>query len=377
MIFSLEALRAKHGDSLVLHFGDAAKPRVIVIDGGPRGVFKATLLPRLEQLRDARGGKLEVELLMVSHIDDDHVRGVLDFAEALGEDDGLKGQFAVKTLWLNSFEDMVGGGAPVEVGSGGVPAEVGAGELDAVIATVGEGRSLRDTARKLEWKENKGFDKFVVVPDDAGVKVDIGLDPLKLTVVGPRAAELEELRKEWEKEVKKLVGAKPAEVARIAEYLDDSAFNLSSIVCLAELGGKRMLLTGDARGDKVLLGLEAAGLLKAGESMDVDLLKVPHHGSCRNLDTDFFERIRAPEMVISADGEYHNPDIETLEMISTARKDDDFTLHLTYSDFLKDMGPKVHGFFEKEAKGGRKYKVAFRPTDDLSLRVDLLDPPPN
>ena len=33
---------------------------------------------------------------------------------------------------------------------------------------------------------------------------------------------------------------------------------------LAEVGGKRMLLTGDARGDKILEGLELVGLLQAG-----------------------------------------------------------------------------------------------------------------
>ena len=33
-IFTLEALQAKHGDALLLHYGDAASPRLIVIDGG-------------------------------------------------------------------------------------------------------------------------------------------------------------------------------------------------------------------------------------------------------------------------------------------------------------------------------------------------------
>lgn len=369
MFFSLEALRARHGDSLLLHYGEPGDPRLIVIDGGPSGVFKDALLPRLEALRDQRGGRLEIENLMVSHVDEDHVRGVLDFGRALDEEAALRAGFEVKTLWLNSFEDTVGDG-PGGAQASTVPAGVDEGEIQAVIASVGEGRSLRNLANKLGWRFNEGFDELIVAPNDAGVEVD--LDPLRLTVVGPRVAELEALRKKWADEVAKLV-AKERAAAEVAAYLDKSVLNLSSIVCLAELGGKRMLLTGDARGDKILHGLEAAGLMEEGK-LEVDLLKVPHHGSSRNLTQEFFEKVRAREMVISADGEHHNPDLETLEMISAARKDDQFTLHLTYSEFKKDMGPKIREFFASEAQDGRDYKVVFRPGDELSLRVDLLDP---
>jgi hypothetical protein len=370
MIFSLEVLRAKHGDSLLLHYGEPGDPKLIVIDGGPSGVFKDALLPRLEALRDERGGELTIENLMVSHIDNDHVRGVLDFARALDEDDELRSGFEVKTLWLDSFEDTIGDGSPITAEADVVPAGVGAGELEAVVASVNEGRGLRDLAKKLGWPLNKGFEELVIAPDDAGVEIDLG--PLRLTVVGPRAAELEELRKEWAKQVEKLAKKeKPA--AEVAAYLDESVFNLSSIVCLAELDGKRMLLTGDARGDKILAGLKAAGLLKGGK-IEVDLLKMPHHGSSRNIDEDFFEAIRTKEMVISADGKHENPDLETLQMIAAAYEGDELTLYLTYSELKEGIGPEIHEWVEQEAKDNPKHKVVFRPEDELSLRLDLLDP---
>ena len=40
-MFTLEALQAAHGDSLILHYGPLTNPRFIVVDGGPRGIFKA------------------------------------------------------------------------------------------------------------------------------------------------------------------------------------------------------------------------------------------------------------------------------------------------------------------------------------------------
>ena len=50
MIFSLEALQAFHGDSLLLHVDD----KLCLIDGGPFRTWATSLRPRLEQLRAAR-----------------------------------------------------------------------------------------------------------------------------------------------------------------------------------------------------------------------------------------------------------------------------------------------------------------------------------
>ena len=93
-----------------------------------------------------------------------------------------------------------------------------------------------------------------------------------------------------------------------------------------------MLLTGDARGDKILKGLESGrGAGSRGKSMHVDMLKVPHHGSSNNLETGFFKRITADHYVFSGNGEHGNPERETLEMLFDARGEGAvYTIHLTY-----------------------------------------------
>ena len=120
--------------------------------------------------------------------------------------------------------------------------------------------------------------------------------------------------------------------AALAAFADKSVANLSSLVVLAEAGKKRMLLTGDARGDKILEGLELVGLLKPdGKSkIHVDILKGPHHGSNRNVEPIFFRRITADHYVFSGDGEHGNPERETLEMLWAERGDEQYTVHLTY-----------------------------------------------
>jgi hypothetical protein len=48
--FSLEVLRAEHGDCLLLHHGDD----IILIDGGPTGTYRTSLKPRLKELMAER-----------------------------------------------------------------------------------------------------------------------------------------------------------------------------------------------------------------------------------------------------------------------------------------------------------------------------------
>ena len=116
-----------------------------------------------------------------------------------------------------------------------------------------------------------------------------------------------------------------------------------------------ILLTGDARGDHTLTGLEKCGAMKKGGTMKIDILKLPHHGSDRDVDHDYFERIIADHYVISANGKYSNPDIPS-------KGDDDFTIHFTYAldDFSdQKVAKEIKTFLAKEKKKGRKYETAF------------------
>jgi glyoxylase-like metal-dependent hydrolase (beta-lactamase superfamily II) len=79
-VFTLEALQANDGDCLLLHYGTEDAPKHILIDGGPKTIYKSVLKPRLDELRGARA--LNLRMVMVSHIDLDHITGVLDLSRA-------------------------------------------------------------------------------------------------------------------------------------------------------------------------------------------------------------------------------------------------------------------------------------------------------
>ena len=69
-MLKIEMLRAGHGDCLWIEYGDPQHPRRVLIDGGATGTHKRALRPKLLGLpeKDRR-----FELLMVTHIDADHI----------------------------------------------------------------------------------------------------------------------------------------------------------------------------------------------------------------------------------------------------------------------------------------------------------------
>lgn len=356
MIFSLDVRRARKGDCMFLHFGTKKKPGLVLIDGGPGGVYGLHLKPRIEEIRQKRklskDEALFIDLLMVSHVDDDHIEGILDLSREMIERQEARKPPHVRFggIWHNSFDEIIDNeshkitSAVTEsfgpaANSGELPPEAtvdAAEDEDVIIAnlkvlsSIPQGFRLRSDTKRLQIPPNVGFDGKLVMAKENGQPVGIGQD-LTFTVVGPMAKELEALRKKHNEWLKKLERDGMSAEGALAAYMDKSVPNLSSIVVLATAGHKRMLLTGDARGDKILQGLELTGLLEKGGSLHVDLLKVPHHGSANNLDTDFFQRIIADHYVFSGNGEHGNPERAALEMLLEARpSDEDYEIHLTY-----------------------------------------------
>ena len=370
MIFTLEALQAFEGDCLLLHGGTAAQPHTVLIDGGPPLTWGTSLRPRLEELRDARAprDRLPVDLAMVSHIGGDHIGGMIGLTRQL-LDEPARAPAHLELLWHNAFNDVVGDRArEIEDAAADGRLNRAEGDVQAVVGSVGDGRTLRDNATQLGWKVNDPFPALVI--RSAGEPVDVG-DGLALRVVAPGREQLDKLAAEWEAWLR----LHPAEQAHPAS-LDGSVFNRASIVVLAEVGDRRILLTGDARGDDVLDGLGALGLLDH-PPLRVDILKLPHHGSARYLMPEFFQHVTADHYVISADGKDGNPETPTLDMLAAARSRDDFTVHLTNRRGPDPGLPQRLADWEAgQRAAGRTFGLRFRDEDALSLRIDLGEPLP-
>lgn len=355
MIFSLDVRRARNGDCLLLHFGSVARPGLVMIDGGTSSVYAAHLKPRLLEIRAARGldavTPLPVDLLVVSHADEDHMRGILDLTRDLRAADGVP-FVKVRRFWYNSLDEVI----PVrdDVADAAQPG------LE-VLPTIALGQQLRLDAAALVMPVNPHVDGRLLVASEEALAIPNGLT---LVVAGPTQPELRALRDTsdaWRHALK------------------------TSIVVLAQVEGATMLLTGDAQGDRILEGLAHAGLLERGEAFHVDLLKVPHHGCASDPASAFFERITADHYVFSGNGEGGQPQRASMERLFAVRKDAPFTVHLTYPlveidaarqhDWPGDWSADDHGleaFFRNHPlSAGQKLEVV--PAAGPHV-IDLLDP---
>lgn len=346
----LEALPAKKGDCLLLHHGSAADPKLILIDGGPGGVYTKTLRPRLLALRDERIAQgllgddqpLRIDLVVVSHIDDDHINGIKALLQDIKDGDV---PFRVDRIWHNGFESLVDANAgqvaaiPAAVTAslgGAVPDDFSGDQADTamILASVKQGREAILLAKALHIAINPEFGGKTIVATDGQ---PLTIDDLKVTVIGPLQPELDALRADFAQWLEEHQGA-AGPASFLASFSDDSVANLASIVLLVEGGGKKLLLTGDARGDRMMEAVDTLGLLDAGKKLAVDVLKVPHHGSNRNVEREFFAMFPAERYIFSGNGEHGNPERETLAFVAEAAGGRAIVAELTYDPAEIDTG---------------------------------------
>lgn len=319
--FRIELLPARHGDCIWIEYGDPVRPCRILIDGGPAFAYPA-LRRRIQRLpaNDRR-----VDLLVVTHIDADHIEGVI----RLLRDTELG--LSIGEVWYNAWRQLV----PTQKGL--APAQLDYGALQ------GEYLSALIRARRLSW--NAAFDGGPVLAALSGEPPALALPGgARATVLSPTEAELESLRDAWESELEK-AGLEPdspeeamrrlAEAKRLApppsfglelpdvDELADEPFqcdravaNGSSIALLLEYEGHRALLLGDAHPDVVEASIARLAATTAVPRLAVDIVKIPHHGSRNNVSRSLLQRLRCDRFLLSSDGSYFNhPDPQAIARI--------------------------------------------------------------
>lgn len=319
-MFALEFLPARHGDCILVRWD--TPQRVMVVDGGPTGIYEEVLRPRLMDLQHSRTGVPTVDVMCVSHVDDDHIVGVDRLLRELvrANADRLPLPITVRAAWFNSVDDLIDGVQP------GLATAVrdlvdAAPPDEAVVASFTQGRDVRSSVAALSLAGNQPFGDVLTTG------LTTRLNNLDITVVAPSTAAIKKLASKWRASAK----AKNTKAVGTA-FTNRSVPNLSSIALHLRFGEQTALLTGDARGDHLIAGLESTGLLKRGEMLHVNAFKLPHHGSKNNSAPSLFERIRADHYVVSADGIKHDhPSTDTLKWLVGSRAPEDaYTIHLTH-----------------------------------------------
>ncbi|MES1242143.1 MAG: hypothetical protein ABUT39_11030 [Acidobacteriota bacterium] len=321
-MLSIEMLPAQHGDCLWIEYGDPAQPKRVLVDCGLRATYRE-LSARLRERPE-----VGFELLVLSHIDADHIVGAIPLLQEIGPE-------RFRDVWFNGWKHL-----PLPP--------------DALGALHGEMFSAILASRGFAW--NQAWDgKAVVLPDDAPLP-EITLDGgLKLTLLSPTRERLADLRTTWNRELEDLdpgdteaalaalqamprfqpdaLGPETIDVEDLAEQPfepDNSAANGSSIALLAEHGGKSLLLGADAFSPVLEDSLRRLLRQTGRTRLRVDACKIPHHGARSNNGPGLFSLLDCQDFLFSSNGShgYHHPHRETIARILTTRKE--ARLHFNY-----------------------------------------------
>ena len=316
----LHVVQAEYGDCLLLTSEMGKNSTAILIDGGPYQTFEKHLKPTLQKI--PKNGKLD--LVVLSHIDNDHIIGLVDlFGQIKDErEKGSKELVKISKLWYNSFNNLFQidedpntffKNSFLSLNFGSEDEKKKMEKTIASIITTGfqQASDLSSLAESLKVPVSPEFDKLVLT---GNVPKIIRLNDITFHILGPSEKNLEKLRKEWGDwcNKKKLHHAL---VLDLFQILDKSVPNLSSIMLLAVSSNKKILFTGDGSSDDVIDLLSKDSMLDNQGKFYVDILKVPHHGSDRNVTPDFFNRVTAEYYVISSNGRDDNPSFNALKWI--------------------------------------------------------------
>jgi beta-lactamase superfamily II metal-dependent hydrolase len=358
-MLKLQLLPATCGDCLWLEYG--SPPRVIVIDGGLRETAKV-LGARIDAARRERGTDvLELELLVVTHIDNDHILGIIEL---------LKSQppMRVKDVWFNGRPQLMRlptpttrAGTAEQRGAGrGGPADLMGGADDASDREdhVSESAALPSpadllgpqqadelsevlAAARLPW--NSRWNGEPIMVPEAGNLPAVTLDGgLRLTLLGPTLPRLYKLCTAWpdvlggsdeptapgELGPADLLGRRDTwpPVWKNEEQRDSSAANGSSVMLLAEFGDHALLLAGDGHAPDLAAALKRLSVERnpasAPTPVPLAAFKLPHHASEKNLTRALLETIDCTRYLISTDGSGHgHPDHQALlRILSYSRR---------------------------------------------------------
>ena len=349
-VFRLTMLSASEGDSLILSYGPdeaAGSLRHVVIDGGRKKTW-----PRLQaELSKIAARGEAVELLLLSHIDADHIDGLLELAT----DPNLP--LTPRAVWFNSYDQLKGLVPPGTIGPRGVRAA--------------DAYTLALKARG--WPLNGEFGGKAIHVEARPAPFDFA--GLKLTLVSPNRAKLWKMWTEWEEWRQTHGGlqargkrAFPAtldvETLSAPSGLDGTAPNGSSIALIAEYAGKRVLLGADAHPDALVASLTA--LAEPGNPIPLDLVKLPHHASRANVTRELVELLDCHRFAISTSGAvFGHPDPEAIARVLKFGQPGAKTLLFNYaSDRSKPWD-------DAALKTKWDYSCVFPAAVDAPLTIDI------
>ena len=299
----IQLLPAEYGDAIVIKTMAEGSPFTIVVDGGPESSSI--------EVNKALASLDCINLMVLTHFDEDHIMGLIHYVES------FKGKrMPVERFWCNCAQE-------IDMAEDTTISSTGYENANTLAHCLRKQQEIDGT---FSWKDNITNKIIPFIRGD-----------LRIDVISPSVAVLTKLKREYDDyiithptwvdndEEDPLI-AKVNNNIDAGKTIDDlvktdkprivNLWNQASIAFLLTAEGKRLLLLGDADADIVADSIEQ--LIGKGNVLDVDLVKLSHHGSKHNISNRLLSIIRCNHYVISTCGgavNWCHPDRKTLALI--------------------------------------------------------------
>ncbi len=315
-MMTFKFLKAQCGDSFLISFTDKTGiPRNILIDGGMDQTWEdpifadGDLKKEITRIRD-NGEK--IDLLILTHIDNDHICGLLKWFEM--DDKAYK---LITNVWFNSGKLIA-----KELKKPENPdLQLNLKISNDTYTGVSEALNFEEYLLNNDiWKQE--LIKYGYLFEEYGIKI---------SVLSPDRSQLKKLLEKFKKETKDDIaytgGEKRDWDSNLSDLIseesqpgykfkqDASPSNGSSISFVLNIDDKNFLFLGDCHPKGIIKALAKEGFSK-DNPLKVEFMKLSHHGSKANTCKELLEMISTNNYIISTDASSHgHPNKRTLARI--------------------------------------------------------------
>lgn len=345
---------AENGDCFLVSLGNKVKKHIL-IDCGYANTYDNFLK---DELRTIANNNEIIDLMVISHVDQDHILGAITFLE----DNNTNPFIKINEIWHNSYRHLQFNKKKdksitehekeilireILLGSSFLYRKMNNNKNQAISAK--QGSSLASLILEGQYHWNESFNSKAVNIDNTTI---IQKNDYIIHLLSPNTEKLNKLSNRWLKELRMMklsfslsdeaifddayefsmvkqeetnvevmdISLKTEEndhrtideVIKIKkEKKDDTVMNGSSISFVIEYNEKQLLFLADSHPDIIIEGLSNL------KNKDFDLIKISHHGSKKNTTHELAKILNSDLFLISTNGKgkHQHPDFESIAKI--------------------------------------------------------------
>ena len=297
----LKMLPALCGDCIMLHFLEKDFDYMMIVDSG----MGRNCIRKLRSLINNRSVDSAVDLWVLTHIDSDHISGIL----YLLRDDDIDGN-VIKEIWFNYGKGL---DESLQVSS----------NISLSVENVSNQTSFRQATELYTVLQKRNI--YLRAPITSGDVYKFG--EIKVTILLPSVEQLKKLISTSDYQYEnddhgKKTASRKSDYSYSIEELTNKKFsetnvtttNASSIALLLEYKDFSILLLGDAKASDVVDALVKMGFSEKNR-LRVGYCKIAHHGSAYNTSDELLKMIDCKNYLISSNWRNGKPSKECLSRI--------------------------------------------------------------